>query len=61
MGEWRYSSNILDLYMEVSGELHAPVALPVSFEQEAEWAQEPVWTPWGRETSLAPSGNRKRV
>jgi hypothetical protein len=47
--------------MEVSGELHAPVALPMEKElpvpigQEAGWAPEPVGT---REKSLAPVGNR---
>jgi hypothetical protein len=40
--------------MEVSGQLHAPAALPpgkeplVRTEQEAEWAPEPFWTRWCR-------------
>jgi hypothetical protein len=43
--------------MEVSGELHAPAALPpekeppVSIGQEAGWAPKPVWTLWTREKS----------
>jgi hypothetical protein len=38
--------------MEVSGQLHAPAALPpgketpVSTGYEAEWAPEPFWTRW---------------
>jgi hypothetical protein len=38
--------------MKVSGQLHAPAALPLEkvsllpIGQEAEWAPEPVWTQW---------------
>jgi len=38
--------------MEVSGQLHAPAALPpgeeasVPTQQEAGWSPEPVWTQW---------------
>jgi hypothetical protein len=28
MGEWRYSSSILDLGIKMSGQLHVPTALP---------------------------------
>jgi hypothetical protein len=44
--------------MEVSGQLHAPVALPprkeplVPIEYEVGWSPEPVWTIWRRENSL---------
>jgi hypothetical protein len=50
--------------MEVSRQLHAPATLqpgkepPVSIEQNAWWAPEPVWTLWSKEKSLAPAGNR---
>jgi hypothetical protein len=50
--------------MEVSGQLHAPAALPsakelqVSIVQKAGWAAEPIWTPWRREKSFAPGWNR---
>jgi hypothetical protein len=43
--------------MEVSGQLHAPAALPpgkeplVPIGQEAGWAPEPVWMRWWREIS----------
>jgi hypothetical protein len=49
--------------MEVSGQLHTPVALPlgkespVSIGQEAEWVPQPVWTRWRREKIPAPSEN----
>jgi hypothetical protein len=48
----------------VSGQLHAPVALPpgkeplVSIGQEAGWTPEPFWTRWWREKFPAPAGNR---
>jgi hypothetical protein len=41
--------------MEVSGQLHAPAALPpgkephLPVEQEAGWAPEPVWATWRSE------------
>jgi hypothetical protein len=43
----------------VSGQLHAPGALPLGKEtrvtivNEAGWAPEPVWTTWRRENSLS--------
>jgi hypothetical protein len=50
--------------MEVSGQLHAPTALPppgtepsVPVEQGAGWVQKPVWRLWRREKSCA-VGNR---
>jgi hypothetical protein len=57
MGEWRYSSTILDLRskMEESGQLYVPAALfpgkelPVPFGYEAVWVAEAVWTFWRRE------------
>jgi hypothetical protein len=53
--------------MEVSGQLHAPTALPQRERErprihciEAQWAPEPVWTQWRREKNpiVAPTGNR---
>jgi hypothetical protein len=50
--------------MEVSGQLHAPAALPpgqeplVPIGQEAGWAPEPFWTRWWKEKFPAPAGNR---
>jgi hypothetical protein len=50
--------------MEVSGQLHAPAALPpekghlVPIGQEAGWTPEPVWTPWWRGKFRAPAGNQ---
>jgi hypothetical protein len=50
--------------MEVSGQFHAPTALPprekplVPTAQEAGWAPEPVWTRWWREKFSAPAGTR---
>jgi hypothetical protein len=50
--------------MEVSGHLHAPVALllgnvpSVPIGQEAVWAPERVWTLWSKEKFLALAGNR---
>jgi hypothetical protein len=49
--------------MEMSGQLHAPAALPLGKEplvpigQEAGWAPEPFWTRWFREKFPAPTGN----
>jgi len=49
--------------MEVSGQLHAPAALPlgkeplVPTEYEAGWDPEPVWT-WWREKFPAPTGTQ---
>jgi hypothetical protein len=45
----------------VCAQFHSPAALspgkepPVPIAQEAGWAQDPVWTPWRREKSLAPA------
>jgi hypothetical protein len=45
----------------VSGQLHAPAALPpgeeppVPIGYEAAWATEPVWSRWRREKFLVPS------
>jgi len=50
--------------MEVSGQLHAPAALPqgkeplTPIEQETRWAPGPVWTRWWREKSPAPTGTQ---
>jgi hypothetical protein len=49
--------------MEVSGQLHAPAALPpgkppVPSGYEAGWAPEPVWALWSGEKALAPARNR---
>jgi hypothetical protein len=60
MGEWMYRSTFSwpRHKLEVSGQLHAPAALPpgkqppVSIGYEAEWAPEPVWTTWRKEISL---------
>jgi hypothetical protein len=47
--------------MEVSGQFHAPAALPpgkkplVSIVKEAGWAPEPVWTRWLGEKLRAPT------
>jgi hypothetical protein len=44
-------------YLEMSGELHAPAALPpgkehpVHIGEEVGWTPEPVWTTWRRENS----------
>jgi hypothetical protein len=44
-------------WLEVSGQLHAPAALPpgkeppVPFEYEVGWTAEPVWTIWRSENS----------
>jgi hypothetical protein len=61
MGEWMYRSMYSwpRLYLEVSGQLNAPAALPPRNEHpvliwyEAGWAPESVWTPWRRENSWA--------
>jgi hypothetical protein len=53
--------------MEVSGQLHAPSALPsekdlpLFIEQEAGWAPKPVWKLWRRDKILAPAGTRTTV
>jgi hypothetical protein len=50
--------------MEVSGELHAPPALPprkersVPIAYDAGWAPEPVWRLWRREKYIGPVGNQ---
>jgi hypothetical protein len=51
-------------WMEVSGHLHFPAALPPAKEPlvpiglGAEWAPEPVWTRWWREKFRASAGTR---
>jgi hypothetical protein len=51
-------------YMEMSGQFHAPAALPPGKEPrihvgyEAGWVPEPFWTRWWREKFPAPAGNR---
>jgi hypothetical protein len=45
--------------MEMSGQLHAPVALPIVYE--AKWEPEPVWTLWDRDKSHAPIGNQTQA
>jgi hypothetical protein len=46
--------------MEISGQLHAPAALPpVQTELWVGWVPEPVWTRWRRRKAPAPAGNRK--
>jgi hypothetical protein len=53
--------------MEVSGQLHAPAALPpgkeplVPIRYEAGWAPEPFWTRWFKEKFSAPAGNRTPI
>jgi hypothetical protein len=48
--------------MEVSGQFHAPAALPqgkeplVSIGKEAGWAPEPVWMQWWRVKFPVPAG-----
>jgi hypothetical protein len=50
--------------MEVSGQLHAPAALPPGKEPliptrwKAGWASEPLWTRWGIDKFPAPAGTR---
>jgi len=50
--------------MKVSGQFHAPAALPPEKEPlvpigcEAGWAAEPVWTRWWREKFPAPTRTR---
>jgi hypothetical protein len=52
MGEWRYSSTILDLgtrggcVVYFTSRIFTPgERAPVSIGEEAGWAPEPVWTP----------------
>jgi hypothetical protein len=53
--------------MEVSGQLHAPAALPqgkqlpLAIVYEAAWAQEQVWMLWRREKSLSHTENRTPI
>jgi hypothetical protein len=53
--------------MEVSGQLHAPAALPLGKEPlvlnvlEAGWAPEPAWKLLRREKSFAPARKRTRA
>jgi hypothetical protein len=52
MGEWKYSSSILDL-----GQLRATAA-PVPNGYEVVWLPYPPWTLWTRETSVVLAGQR---
>jgi hypothetical protein len=51
----------------MSGQLHAPVALPwriqplVPNAEEAGWAPETLWALWRREKSLVPTGIKPRL
>jgi hypothetical protein len=45
MGDWRYSSIILDLGTRVSGQLHAPVGLPLAKELRIPIGKEAEWVP----------------
>jgi hypothetical protein len=65
IGEWRYSSSILDLggrWMWVVSFTPQPLyhsgKPSVSIRQEAGWAPERVWTLGKRQEFLAPNGNR---
>jgi hypothetical protein len=59
MGEWMYRSAFSwpRHKLELSGQLHAPAALPpgkeppVPIGEEGRWTPEPVWTTWRRENS----------
>jgi hypothetical protein len=59
MGEWMYGSMFSwpQRCFEVSGQLHAPAALPpekeppVPIRYEVGWVPEPVWTMWRRKNS----------
>jgi hypothetical protein len=48
----------------MSGQLHAPAALPpvkepqIPIGQETGWDPEPVWMLWSKERTLATAGNR---
>jgi hypothetical protein len=50
--------------MEMSGQLHAPAALPavkeptILIEEEDGWALERVWTLWNKENSIDRDRNR---
>jgi hypothetical protein len=51
------------LWMEVSGQLRVPIALPPAKEPpipigfEARWVPQPAWTLWNREKYFLPAGN----
>jgi hypothetical protein len=65
MGEWKYSSTILDFgtVWEVGGHILVPTAVPlrlafpVPVGWEAGWASETVWTLWRGEWALASAGS----
>jgi hypothetical protein len=54
---YRSTFYLTSALLEVTGQLHAPAALPpgkeppVTIGKEAGWAPEPVWTTWRRENS----------
>jgi hypothetical protein len=58
MGEWKYSSTILDLGSRLQwvGQLEAPDALGTRCTR-AEWVSVQLWTFWSRKKSLVPLGN----
>jgi hypothetical protein len=45
-------------YMKVCDQLHPVEGVPVTIEQEAGCAPEPVWALWNTKKYLAPAGNR---
>jgi hypothetical protein len=59
MGEWMYrpTFSCSQHYLEMSGQVHTPAALPAEKEppilivEEPEWAPVPVWTIWRYESS----------
>jgi len=49
--------------MEVNGQLHTPVSIPLGKEPPipAEWVPEPVWIHWRVEMSLTLTGNLSTI
>jgi hypothetical protein len=60
MGEWRHSFTILSLGMRVSGQLHAPAALPAS-PPGTHWAPHSIRTLRRGENILPLSGIEPRL